>query len=224
MGARVMDALFDCLIVGGGPAGLTAAIYLARFRRRAVVFDTGASRARWIPCSHNLPGFPEGLGGQDLLDRLTSQAGGYGVELRKARVEQIERDGKDFVAHSGDERLRARTVLLATGLVETVPPVPGMAEAIRRGLVRVCPVCDGYEAGDRRIGVLGDGDHAAREALFLRTYSVEMTLVLTPEGSVNSDLARELDAARITVRPASPDGLDVKATAPPPFAAKTAVD
>lgn len=118
-----MSAPFDCLIVGGGPAGLTAALYLARFCRRAMVFDTGASRARWIPHSRNLPGFPEGLGGQDLLNRLAAQANGYGVELHKARIEQIEREDGGFTVRGGGdgERWRGRTVLVATGVVETVP-------------------------------------------------------------------------------------------------------
>jgi thioredoxin reductase (NADPH) len=69
----------DALIIGGGPAGLMAAVYLARFRRRVVVADAGSSRASLIPCSHNCPGFPEGIGGGELLMRLRAQAERYGA-------------------------------------------------------------------------------------------------------------------------------------------------
>ena len=69
----------DCLVIGGGPAGLTAAVYLARFRRDVAVIDSGESRARLIPKSHNYPGFADGIGGQQLLELLREQADGYGV-------------------------------------------------------------------------------------------------------------------------------------------------
>lgn len=75
--------MLDCLIVGGGPAGLTAAIYLARFRRDIRVIDSGSSRASLIPTSHNYPGFPEGISGRDLLGRLREQARRYGTLLTK---------------------------------------------------------------------------------------------------------------------------------------------
>ena len=81
----------DCIIVGGGPAGLIAATYLARFRRRAVVIDDGQSRARWIPVSHNMPAFPQGVSGRDLLKRLREQAERYGAVLRQGRVDQLSR-------------------------------------------------------------------------------------------------------------------------------------
>jgi thioredoxin reductase (NADPH) len=190
---------YDCLIVGGGPAGLTAALYLARFRRRALVADTGASRASWIPRSHNLPGFPEGMHGQDLLQRLARQAQDYGAELRQGKVERLSPEPEGFRASFRDAEVTARTVILATGVVETVPAVPGMAEAITRALVRVCPICDGFEAAGRRIGVLGSGDHAAREALFLRTYADDISLVLTPDATLTDDTRVELHDAGVRV-------------------------
>jgi thioredoxin reductase (NADPH) len=185
-----MDEVLDCLIVGGGPAGLTAALYLARFRRNVMVADTGASRARWIPRSHNLPGFPQGLHGQELLERLASQARDYGVELALGRVEEITAEaGGSFRARLGETWRIAHTAILATGVVEIVPAIAGMAEAIQRGLVRVCPICDGFEAQGRRIGVLGSGDHAAREALFLRSYSDDVSLVLTQGAALGDEVA-----------------------------------
>ena len=92
------DAPIDCLIVGAGPAGLTAATYLARFRRSLGVVDAGKSRARWIPTSHNCPGFPFGVAGPELLAKLRAQAVEYGVVIDEGRIEKLEREGDGFVA------------------------------------------------------------------------------------------------------------------------------
>ena len=194
------DPPLDCLIVGGGPAGLTAALYLARFRRRVLVVHTGASRANWIPRSHNLPAFPEGLHGATLLERLTDQARTHGADIRQAKATSLEPapDG-GFLADLGDTQVAARTVLLATGVVETVPAIPGVEEAIQRSLVRVCPICDGFEAQGRRVGVLGSGDHAAHEALFLRAYAADVTVVLTPEAVLAPDIREALNEAGVRV-------------------------
>ena len=85
MSGRAADAPFDVLVVGAGPAGLTAATYLARFHRRFAVVDAGMSRARWIPASHNCPGFPHGIGGGELLGRLREQAERYGARIESGR-------------------------------------------------------------------------------------------------------------------------------------------
>ena len=104
----------DCLIVGGGPAGLTAATYLGRFRRRVIVVDAGQSRAKWIPVSHNCPGFPDGIAGVDLLERLRQQALMGNVDLIDDTVTALRREGADFVA-TASFPIRARAVLIATG-------------------------------------------------------------------------------------------------------------
>src|ERR1700761_4416615 len=83
--------MHDAVIIGAGPAGLTAATYLGRFHRRAVVIDGGASRARWIPESHNIPGFPRGISGSMLLGELREQAVRYGADIRPGYVKHIER-------------------------------------------------------------------------------------------------------------------------------------
>ncbi len=176
----------DTLIVGAGPAGLTAAIYLARFRRNVLVAETGVSRARWIPNSHNVPGFVQGMHGETLLQRLRDQAHAYGAEVRPTVVEALTVDGEHgFGAQLGDQHVVARTVILATGVVEVVPPIPGAVEAITRSLMRVCPICDGFEAQGKKVAVLGDGDHAAGEALFLRTWAADVSLVLTRDANLS---------------------------------------
>ena len=184
----------DCLIVGGGPAGLTAATYLARYRRRSVLIDAGESRAALIPESHNYPGF-RGINGHALLARLREQAEGYGADLRHGTVSELAREDDGFVARFDNGTLRARRVLLATGLVDVRPVTAGLSEGIAHGAIRFCPICDGYEAMDKRIGVIGPFAHAASKALFLRTYSRALTVFPTDtEGD-----RKPLDEAGIAV-------------------------
>ncbi len=173
-----MSEPLDCLVIGGGPAGLSAAIYLARFRRRFRVVDGGASRAALIPLSHNHPGFPDGIGGRELLARMRGQAERYGAEIVPGTVDNLERreDGV-FLAAVGDTILRARTVLLATGVVDLEPELPDVVGAVRRGLVRHCPICDGFEVIDRKVAVIGHGASGLGEALFLRSYTADLTLL-----------------------------------------------
>src|SRR5215218_6250161 len=114
--------MLDCLIIGGGPAGLITAIYLARYRRDTRVIDAGGSRAALIPTSHNYPGFPDGISGRELLVRLREQARRYGATLTAGSVERVElaADGT-FRAFAGTETIAARTVVLATGAMDVEP-------------------------------------------------------------------------------------------------------
>jgi thioredoxin reductase (NADPH) len=190
----------DCLVIGAGPAGLTAAVYLARFRRSLAVLDGGQSRAALIPRSHNCPGYPEGITGTDLLARLRRQAERYGVHVRRGLVERLDRDDAGFRADLGDERVAARTVLLATGIVDKEPEMRGLKDAIHRGAIRLCPICDAYDALGSRLAVYGDPAHAASHAAWLRTYSEDVTL-LVPNGcdAPSKDALRSLADAKVSV-------------------------
>lgn len=192
--------MLDCLIIGGGPAGLTAAIYLARYRRSTRVIDAGNSRAALIPESHNYPGF-QGIGGPDLLRRLREQARRYEAELEAGEVTTLLReDDGSFIAASGGRAVRARTVLLASGLVDDKPLTEGLREGIAHGAIRFCPICDGYEAIDRKVGVLGPVETAGRKALFMRTYTRDVTLYATDDAqSASDDLGRELQEAEVAL-------------------------
>ena len=112
------DASPEVLIVGAGPAGLTAATYLARFRRRVLVADGGAPRACWIPVSHNMPGFPEGITGDAILKRMTGQAREYGAVIEPGRVEGLGRDGEGFVARINGREVYSITATTAGNLRE----------------------------------------------------------------------------------------------------------
>ena len=197
----------DCLIVGGGPAGLTAATYLGRFRRRVIVVDAGQSRAKLIPVSHNCPGFPDGIAGVDLLKRLRQQALMGNVELIDDTVTALRREGADFVATASCP-IRARAVLIATGAIDTLPDAPDVPDMIAAGSLRLCPICDAYEVIDKRVAVIGPADQAAKKAVFLRTYSSDVTLLLTETISGLDPAAGELlNGAGVTVEECLPDSV-----------------
>lgn len=172
-----MEQEVDCAIVGGGPAGLIAALYLARYRRRAVVLDAPGSRAALIPQSHNLPAFPDGIPGPEILARLKAQALRYGAEIVTCAVEDAARLASgEFELRGNAIAVRARSVVIATGVVDIEPNLPNLDDSIRRGLIRHCPICDGWEIIDQRTGVIGFGAKALREALFLRRFTAELTV------------------------------------------------
>lgn len=169
---------------------MTAAVYLTRFRRNCLLVDAGGSRAALIPRSHNLPGFPEGIGGRDLLERQWEQAKRYDLQSIAGAVTSLSReiDGSFTaqVTHTDrkQEQIRACTILMASGVVDNEPDLPDFLDAVARGLIRHCPICDGYEVRGQKIGVIGWGGKCVNEALFLRTWSADVTLL---------SLGRELD-------------------------------
>ena len=175
------EPILDCLIIGGGPAGLTAAIYLARFHLDILVVDGGKSRACWIPCTRNHAGYPEGIAGSELLRRMRDQACKYGAKIESEYVTKLERHSESdlFTATWGSGEATARTVLLATGVANRRPPMDEELhdDALSRGLVRYCPICDGYEVTDKKVGVIGSDSHGVAEAVFIRSYTADVTLI-----------------------------------------------
>src|ERR687889_2050859 len=180
--------ILDCLIVGGGPAGLTTALYLARFKRRFLVVDSGTPRAAWIPTSHNIPVFAEGISGKDILDRARANIAQYGDCILPGTVTGLRRQPDRFIAiveneGGGTHQISARRVMLATGAVDIEPDLPDVPNAVQRGLVRYCPICDGYESRDKKVAVIGYGDRGLGEAAFVaRTYSRDVTLLTLGQG------------------------------------------
>ena len=194
-----MESDFDTLIIGGGPAGLLAATYLGRFRRRTLLVHNNASRAALIPLSHNYPGSTDGIAGPAILANLRAQAGRYGAEFVEDTVTALARDRDRFVTELKGRSVRARTVLLATGVVDIEPTLPNLPDAIRRGLIRHCPICDAFEVTDRRIAIIGRGRHAVKEALFLRHYTPHITLLLADAQELKDADFVKLRRAKITL-------------------------
>jgi thioredoxin reductase (NADPH) len=182
------DKPLDCLVIGGGPAGLTAAIYLARFHLDILVIDEGRSRAGWIPCTRNHAGYPDGISGKELLERMREQAQKYGAKILTERVTKLERDEQSgvFAATWGSGCVEAKKVLMATGVTNRRPPMDEALhdDALARGLIRYCPICDGYEVTDKKVGVIGSDSHGVAEALFIRGFTADVTLI-APHKALN---------------------------------------
>lgn len=171
--------MLDCIIIGGGPAGLTAALYLARFRRNFKIFDTGDSRSAQIPISHNYPAFSDGISGEELLKKLKNQLNHYCVKLIREKIETIKLvSSYHFVLSSSKTTYNAKYVILATGVNDITPDLPHHKKAVQLGLVRYCPICDAFEVIDKKIGVIAKDRHGLKQALFLRHYSPHITLII----------------------------------------------
>ncbi len=182
----------DCIVIGAGPAGMTAALYLNRFHRDVTVLDAGNSRARWIPQTHNCPGFPNGLSGDELLERLNTQAVEYGTKVTQATASQLEHvEGGFRVTDAQGEQYHGRTVLLATGIKDVLPPQPWVEEAIDCGAMRLCAICDGFEVSDDDLAVYGPLRSVFEHARFMRTYSAKVTLVQSDDEPVDAQLRQE---------------------------------
>lgn len=180
-------AQFEAVIIGGGPAGLQAAVYLARFHRRVLVIDGGRSRTALIPKTHNAPGFPDGIEGEELLQRMRLHATRYGAEIVSTTAESVRAADGGFEIETSQGAFGGATLLLATGVKNVEPALEGHDEAVRRGLIRYCPICDGHEVTGKRVGVLSNTARGEAEVAFLRTYSDQIELV-----AATSDAAGEI--------------------------------
>lgn len=220
--------LHDCAVVGGGPAGLAAALYLQRFHRDVVLLDAGASRARWIPESNNCPGFPQGISGDDLLRSYRDQVHQLGMRIVDARIGSLARcavadgaaggaerprdegdgHGPCFLLRADDGRTwRARRVLLATGVVDVLPDVPWTDEAMDATALRLCAICDGYEASDGRLAVYGAPGTALSHARFLRTFSADVAVLFDGDATIDDAYRAEAAALGVTLL-GTPSALD----------------
>lgn len=168
--------MLDCLVIGGGAAGLTAGVYLHRYRRTALVVDAGQSRLQWIAKTRNVLGFPDGIAGAELLDRIRAHAARFKVPVEQGCVDRVTALPEGgFEAFAGSRSWRARTVLLATGARDVPPEVEGLKDALKHALVRYCPVCDGFETQGHRVAVLGTDVHGHGEAAFIAGFGNEVT-------------------------------------------------
>ncbi len=167
---------YDVVVVGGGPAGLSAALWLARYRRRVRVVDAGGPRNDPAWAVHGYPGLPD-LSPTELRRRLREQAQGAGAQVSPGRVEAAQgaKDAFALQLESGDS-LAARRLLLAYGLRDIVPEVAGLVEAYGSSVFH-CPDCDGPSMVGASVGVLGADREAAALALFLLTWAERLTLL-----------------------------------------------
>ena len=191
----------DIAIVGAGPAGLSAALYAARFCRSTLVLHDESARAARIPKTRNVPGFEAGITGPGLVRKMARHAERYGAKILPARIWRVSRTaggGFELLSNNG-RSWSSRALILATGLEDNRIPIDERLHerAIRRGVLRYCPICDGYEHRDQRIGVVGCDVSGAAEALFLRQFSTDIRLLTQFSAELTEEQRRDLETAGI---------------------------
>ena len=188
----------DVVVVGGGAAGLSAALMLARARRSVLVVDAGAPRNAPAAGVHGLLG-RDGMPPAELLERGRAEVRSYGGEIVRGEVDGVDRDGDRFAVRlAGGEIMHARRLLVTTGLVDELPEVPGLRERWGRDVVH-CPYCHGWEVRDRAIGVLATGPMSVHQALLFRQWSADVVLFSHRAGAPDQEQAEQLAARGIGV-------------------------
>jgi len=174
----VKDRMYDILIVGGGPAGLTAALYGARADYSVLVIEEMVAGGQIASTSmvENYPGFPDSVSGVELGQRLEQQARKFGAELRLATVTGVELKGSEKRLYAGEDAFQGKTVILAPGTTPNTLGIPGEEKLKGRG-ISFCATCDGPFFGDQVVAVIGGGDSAVEEALFLAKFAKKVVIV-----------------------------------------------
>lgn len=189
--------LHDVVVVGGGPAGLSAALTLARARRSVTVVDAGEPRNAPAAGVHGLLGL-EGVSPAELLARGRDDVRGYGGEILGGEVVDVSCASYGFaVVLRNGAVLRARRLLIATGLVDELPDIPGVREQWGRGVLH-CPYCHGWEVRDRRIGVLGTDSMAVHKAILFRQWSPDVVF-FDHDNELEAPDRAKLDALGVAV-------------------------
>lgn len=170
MPAQQQQHIWDVIIVGGGIAGLSAAIYLGRALRKTLIIDAGRSLARWEPEVHNYLGFPEGIDGNELLRRGLEQAKSFHVSFREDEIARSARDESGFWLLGKNREYRCRRLLLATGLYHLPPELPRVSECLGHTMF-FCKDCDGWRVKGKSIAIVGNNNEAVEYALGMLFYS-----------------------------------------------------
>lgn len=172
------EAIHDVAVIGSGPAGYTAALYAARAELKPIVFEGYEYGGELMNTTdvENYPGFQNGIMGPALMEEMRAQAIRFGADLRMELVDRVELDGEIKKIFVGDDVYEARSVILATGAAPRHLGVPGEQELTGRG-VSTCATCDGFFFKGQHIAVVGGGDSAMEEALFLTRFASKVSIV-----------------------------------------------
>ena len=166
------------IVIGSGPAGLTAAIYAARANLSPLVFEgfQAGGQLTMTTDVENFPGFPTGIMGPDLMNSLREQAERFGAKCIMTQVDNIDFNSYPYVLTIGEQEISTYSIVLATGATAKLLNIPGELELVGRG-VSTCATCDGFFFKDKKIHVIGGGDSAMEEAIFLTKFAKQVTVV-----------------------------------------------
>ncbi|MEV0392318.1 NAD(P)/FAD-dependent oxidoreductase [Polymorphospora rubra] len=199
---------YDVVVIGGGAAGLSGALTLARARRSVVVIDAGAPRNAPAEGVHGLLG-REGIPPAELLERGRAEVRGYGGHVVTGEVAAVARDDDGFTVTLADDRtVGARRLLVTTGLVDELPDIPGLRERWGRDVMH-CPYCHGWEVRDRAIGVLASGPMSVHQALLIRQWSPDVTYFTHTMAPLTDEQAEQMAAHGIRVVDGDVTGLEI---------------
>ncbi len=172
------DQTYDVVIIGGGPAGLTAGIYAGRADLKTVIVEKGLPGGQIAQTDEveNYPGFPEGISGPELANRMAEQAKKFGAEIVMDEVTGLEVQPDGFLVKGFEKNYKGRTVIIATGANPKKLGVPGEDKFYGRG-VSTCATCDGFFYRDREVVVVGGGDAAVEEGIYLTKFAKKVTII-----------------------------------------------
>lgn len=195
-----MTGVREVIIIGGGLAGLSAALYLGRSRRDTLLIHSGRSMAKWEAQVQNYLGFPDGVAGTDLLNWGMEQAVRFEVELAEDEAQSVMTNGETFHIQGRQGSYDAKRVLIATGLTHLPPDVPGVKECLGESLF-FCKDCDAYRLQGQRVGIIGRNNEAVDYALGMLLFTSNVTLATNGREALwDDDHARWLEEYRIPVR------------------------
>lgn len=189
---------FEVLVIGGGPAGLSAALYLARYDRRTALFDRGEGRSTWHQVNHNFLGFPGGIPARRLRELGRQQLGAYAqIVCLNHGIDEVSRFHDGFVARGQAGEWFGKAVIICTGVVDHYPHFDGWQDYVGRSMFW-CITCDGYSCKDSRVVVVGNANEAAAEALQLKRFTQQLTLLTNSDDCwIDERFQRRLERAGI---------------------------
>jgi thioredoxin reductase (NADPH) len=193
-----MDKVLDCIIIGGGIAGLQAAIQLGRYNHDVLIIDAEDGRSTICKSYHNILGYPDGISGSELRSLGRKQAENLGVEFLKSTVTSLKKEEGHFTAATAKGLFQSRKILLATGVMDNIPPFAELYPCLGIS-VYLCPDCDGYEVKDKKTIVIGNGSVGANMALTLLYWTSNIMYINHGGEAICEKLTRQLSDSGISI-------------------------
>ncbi|CAH0130411.1 NAD(P)/FAD-dependent oxidoreductase [Peribacillus sp. NPDC101481] len=189
----------DCIIIGGGIAGIQAAIQLGRYKHNIIVIDSSQGRSSIAKAYHNILGWPDGVSGKQLRTLGRQHAEKFGVEFLDDTVTALEKkQDKFFIQTKNDRQYQAKMIFLGTGITDNIPPIKNIYPTLGTSTY-ICPDCDGYEIMDKQTVVLGGGNTGAGMALTLLYWSKDIIYVNHLKSKIDDDYKEKLKENQIPV-------------------------